>query len=178
MSKNTLLVSVATLKARSAVHNNVDEKLLLPELKVAQDMEIQPALGSALFNRLIAGVEADDLSSDEETLIDDYITDAVMWFVLMTMPVATSFQFFTKGVVRTTGDNVESLSMGDLVEIAQYYRKRAEFYRERLIRYLQENSTLYTQYSYSSDNDINPSSGGYTMQLYLEDDECGCTDEP
>ena len=171
MSKNVLLISVATLKARTAVHTNVDDKLLLPEIKTAQDLEIEPALGTALKIRLQEGIEADNLSADEQTLLDDYITDALCYFVLASLPVATSFQFFTKGVIKPTGENVENSSMSDLVEVSQEYTKKAEHYRERLIRYLQVNSSTFTQYAYDSDNDINPSDSGYSIQCYLPDDD-------
>jgi len=50
MSKNTLFISVQSIKDRTGLHANVDEKLVLPEIKTAQDMYILPALGSALYN--------------------------------------------------------------------------------------------------------------------------------
>ena len=52
MSKNILMLSVALLKERTAIHDNIDEKLIYPEIKAAQDMFILPVLGSALFNKL------------------------------------------------------------------------------------------------------------------------------
>ncbi len=38
MSLNTLFISVQNIKDRSGLHANVDEKLVLPEIKTAQDM--------------------------------------------------------------------------------------------------------------------------------------------
>ncbi len=62
MSLNTLFISVQNIKDRSGLHANVDEKLVLPEIKTAQDMYILPALGSALYNRLQAGITANNLN--------------------------------------------------------------------------------------------------------------------
>jgi len=56
MSLNTLFISVQNIKERSGLHANVDEKLVLPEIKTAQDMYILPALGTALYNRLQDGI--------------------------------------------------------------------------------------------------------------------------
>ena len=69
MSLNTLFISVQNIKDRSGLHANVDEKLVLPEIKTAQDIFILPALGSALYNRLQAGITANDLNADEVILL-------------------------------------------------------------------------------------------------------------
>ena len=45
MSANILFISVESIKDRSGLHGNVDEKLILPEIKTCQDMYILPALG-------------------------------------------------------------------------------------------------------------------------------------
>jgi len=39
MSQNVLLISDEILKDRTAVHGNIDAKLLYPEIKTAQDIE-------------------------------------------------------------------------------------------------------------------------------------------
>ena len=62
MSKNVLLMSAQILKDRTAVHTNIDDKLLFPEIKAAQDMYIHPLLGSPLFNKIVS-----DLSSTGTT---------------------------------------------------------------------------------------------------------------
>jgi len=49
MSLNILFISDTILIERTTVHGNIDPKLLYPEIKTAQDMYIQPLLGSALF---------------------------------------------------------------------------------------------------------------------------------
>lgn len=171
MSKNVLLISVTALKERSSVHLNFDEKLLFPEIKIVQDIEIVPALGSALMARLQDGITANSLSADESTLLNDYITDTLIHYVLAALPMSTSFQFFTKGVARRNSENTDTPSMADLIDLSNYYRNRAEYYRERLIRYLEVNRSKYPQYEACSDGDINPSNSGYTIPCYLPDDD-------
>jgi hypothetical protein len=57
MSKNVLLISVDTIKERTPIHDNVDEKLIYPEIKLAQDMFIHPILGTALYDKLISDID-------------------------------------------------------------------------------------------------------------------------
>ena len=58
MSANVLLISEDILKDRTAIHGNIDPKLLFPEIKVAQDMYIHPILGTALYDKIIGDINA------------------------------------------------------------------------------------------------------------------------
>ena len=88
MSKNILFLTEQTFKERTGASNAIDGKQLFPMIKVAGDMYIQPVLGSTLYKRLQEGVENDDLSVDEKALIDDYITDALIWFTMSMLPMS------------------------------------------------------------------------------------------
>ena len=104
MSLNVLFISVDTIKDRTGLHNNVDDKLVKPEIKTAQDMYILPALGSALYNRIQAGITANNLTSDEISLLDNYVVDTLVNYVLSELPQGMSYQFYNKGLLRKQGD--------------------------------------------------------------------------
>lgn len=178
MSKNTLFISVQNIKDRTGLHANVDEKLVLPEIKTAQDMYILPALGSALYGQLQDAVEANTYTVDETTLLNDYIADCLIYYVLSELPTGLSFQFYNKGLIRKTGENQESPSMQDMIDVANRYRARAEFYKQRLIKFLKQNNTLYPNYlNFGSGIDsIKPDNEGYTVSMWLGDNGC-CADE-
>jgi hypothetical protein len=174
MSKNTLFISVQSIKDRTGLHANVDEKLVLPEIKTAQDMYILPALGSALYNELQTAVEAGTYTQLQTTLLDDYIVDCLIYFVMSELPQGLSFQFYNKGLLRKTGENQESPSMQDMIDVANRYKARAEFYKQRLIKYLKQNNALYPNYlNFGSGIDsIKPDNEGYTVSMYLGDACC------
>ena len=171
MSKNTLFISVQTIKDRTGLHANVDEKLVLPEIKTAQDMYILPALGSALYNELQAAVVANTFTSLQTTLLDDYLVDCLVYFVMSELPMGLSYQFYNKGLLRKTGENTESPSMQDMIDVANRYRARAEFYKQRLIKYLKQNNALYPNYlNFGSGIDsIKPDNEGYSVSMWLGD---------
>lgn len=174
MSLNILFISSDTIKERSGLHYNVDEKLIKPEIKTSQDMYILPALGSALYNRLQDGVSCNNLTCDEKTLLDDYIADTLVNYVLSELPQGLSFQFYNKGLVRKSSENTDVPSMQDLIDIANRYRARAEFYKQRLIKYLKQNQTLYPLYlNFGSGIDaIHPDNDAYRASIWLGDDYC------
>lgn len=178
MSLNTLFISVQSIKDRTGLHANVDEKLILPEIKTAQDMYIMPALGSTFYNRLQAGINASDLNANEQYLLNNYVTDCLIYYVMSELPMGLSYQFYNKGLLRKGGDNTENPSMQDMIDVANRYRTRAEFYKQRLIKYLRQNNTLFPEYlNYTSGIDtILPDLEGYTTSLFLDDD-CNCWDK-
>jgi hypothetical protein len=174
MSKNILFISVQSIKDRTGLHANVDEKLVLPEIKTSQDMYILPALGSALYNRLETGVDSNNLTANELTLINDYLVDCLIYYVMAELPMGLSYQFYNKGLLRKSGDNTENPSMQDMIDVANRYRARAEFYKERMIKYLKENQQLYFEYlNFGSGIDaIRPENNGYSASIWLGDSDC------
>lgn len=173
MSKNWLLMTDQMIKDRSTIHGNIDPKLISPEIKVAQDMYIHPILGSSLFNKLLVDVNASGITGDYKTLLDDYIVDPLMYYAISQMPMGLSFQFWNKGVIRKQGDSTELPTMSELVDVANHYRMRAEWYGERLTKYLQQHSTTIFLPEYLTAcgdlDSIGPQSSPFTMPVYLGD---------
>ena len=173
MSKNTLLISVQTVKDKSPVHKNMDDSLIFPEIKVAQDQNIVNAIGQCLMDRLQEGIENNDLTADENTLIDDYIADALVQFTLAGLPLTSMYQFFTKGVLSRTAENAQLPTLNDMIELSQRYQNRAQWYRERLINYLKDNREVFPLYDDCGGgcgNDIKPEDSGYSVCMWLGDD--------
>ena len=172
--KNTLFISVNTIKERTGLHSNVDDKLILPEIQTAQDMYILPMLGSNLYERLQDGIVANDLNADEITLLDDFVTTTLMYFVLSELPVGLSYQMFNKGIMRKTSDNGLNPDMQELIDVANRYRARAEFYKQRTIKYLRQNAALgkypqYVNFGVGIDK-IRPERDAYQASMWLGDD--------
>jgi hypothetical protein len=172
MSLNVLLISDEILKDRTAIHGNIDPKLLYPEIKVAQDMYIHPILGTNLFNKIVNDINVSGTTfGDYKTLLDDYIIDPLLYYVLAGLPETLSFQYWNKGVVRKVGDSTENPSMSDLIDLSNKYRVRAEWYAERLTKYLKQNAsnTVLPEYlDYGNEIDtIAPVNSSFTMPIYL-----------
>ncbi len=56
--------------------------MIVSEIKTVQEMQLLPVLGTALYERLQDGIDNDDLTADEETLLKDYIRDAMIHFTI------------------------------------------------------------------------------------------------
>ncbi len=169
MSANILFISESLIKSRTGISDAIDGKQIFPQIKIAQDMFVQPALGSALYLRLQSGVEADNLSSSETTLLNTYVTDCLLWYTVSLLPFALGYQFFSKGVLQKTSEESNTPSRADLELISKQYKQTAEFYKQRLINYLRENYLTYSEYFNpgSGYDIIFPETRAYTCPIYL-----------
>lgn len=178
--RNDLLISDVILKERTAIHGNIDPKLLYPCLKVSQDKYILPLLGSALYSKLqdlIADNTINEAENEDyKNLLEIYIIDTLIWFALSELPIGISFQFWNKGVTRKVGLDTESPSMSELFDISNHYRQTAEFYGNRLKKYLQQNANeKYREYNSPGNgiDTIGPNNDAFQIGIWLGPD-CGC----
>ena len=178
MSDNILLISVEILKDRTGVHGNIDPSLIYPDIKVAQDMYIEPILGTALFNKLQSLIGnntiSDPSNSDYKNLLDKHVIDTLIYFTLSLLPVDISFQFWNKGVVRKQGQDTDTPSMSELVDISRKHNNTAEFYANRMKKFLLDQSSRLGKYPEyinpgSTIDTVNPSHKQFTMPVYLGD---------
>jgi hypothetical protein len=181
MSLNILLISDTMIKERTAVHGNIDPKMIYPDIKLAQDMYIMPILGTALYNKLQSiisdGTITGTANADYKTLIDHYIVDTLIYYTLSELPQTISFQFWNKGVMRKQNENTELPSMSELIDLANKYKNRAEFYANRLKLYVIQNApTKFKEYLLPGTgiDTVYPEYRTFTMPVYLGDEDDYC----
>ena len=174
MSLDVLMVSATMIKDRTSIHDNLDAKLIYPEIKIAQDMYIHPLLGTALYDKILSDISGNSLAGDYKTLMDRYIVDCLIHYVLKDLVTSVSYQIWNKGVLRKQGENTELPSMSDLVSISNAYKQKAEWYGERLLKYLKENaSEKFPEYLNPGNgiDAIHPAHNSFSMPVYLGDDD-------
>ena len=140
--RDILFISPENIYERSSVHKNIDSKMIVPEIKAAQEMYILPVLGTALYDRLQDGVDNNNLTADEQTLIKSYIRDPLIMYTISELAPALSFQLWNKGLTRKTTENSEAVSSSEIDDFTAKFKNCAEWYLETLITYfIQEAGT-------------------------------------
>jgi hypothetical protein len=180
MSKNILLISVEILKERTDIHGNVDAKLIYPHIKYVQDAFIKPILGTALFDKLQALIDAGTITdagnADYKLLLDEYLIDTIIWYVKSELQVDISFQTWNKGVVRKQGENTEMPSMSELIDLAGRYKNKAEYYANRMKLFIIDQNSReqkYQEYTRpgSTIDTVTPEQRNFTLPVYLGDSD-------
>jgi len=154
---NVLFISESFLKDNTLLHENIDFKYLRPVVILCQDIHIQPKLGSTMYDELKTQITAGTLTAANTTLLVDYIQPALLYWTQAEAPTAISYKFLNKGLHQQSSENSSNASLDEINFISQKYKDKAEWYTERLVRFLLENSNNYIAYQ-------NPSSGLDTIQ--------------
>jgi len=165
-----LFVNEDKLKSSTAINYNVDTAFLLPFLKIAQDKHLQIILGTKLYDKLqndIAGVADATLTGSYKTLVDDYIQDAIIHYALVEALPFISFQIKNGSITQKNSENGTAATRQDVDYLVQKERDSAEFYGQRIVEYLCNNSSSFPEYSQNTGADLNPTSNAYYTGIKL-----------
>ena len=165
-----LFVNEDKLKSSTAINYNVDTAFLLPFLKIAQDKHLQIILGTKLYDKLqndIAGVDGATLTGAYKTLVDDYIQDAIIHYALVEALPFISFQIKNGSITQKNSENGTAATRQDVDYLVQKERDSAEFYGQRIVEYLCNDSSLFPEYSQNTGADLNPISNAYYTGIKL-----------
>jgi len=155
------------LKSSTAINYNVDTAFLLPFLKIAQDKNMQVILGTDLYEKLEDDIVGGTIAGNYKVLIDDYVQDSIIHYALVEALPFISFQIKNGSVTQKNSENGTAASKSDINWLIQKERDTAEFYGQRIVDYLCENSSLFPEYSSNSGADMNPISNAYNTGLRI-----------
>jgi len=145
MSRTIILVSEQKLKAFTAIHENVQAADLAPHIESAQDIYLQGVVGTALLDALKANILAGTLTTDQKTLLDDYISPMLMQYAFYQALPFMKYKVVDKGVVSGTSETSSQTTLDELQYLRQGILDTAEFYQERLRSHLVNNSSTYPE---------------------------------
>ena len=169
MSSDTLLLTVQQIKDRTGLHSAVDEKQVRPDIKYCQDAYILPLLGTALMNKLQDDIEIGLPTGNYLILWRDYLIDALTYYVLSESPNTLTFQLYNKGLVRKSSENTINPDTQDIINEVNRYKKKAEFYGQKMADYLLQHYTLFTEYRMPGVgiDIIHPDQNSYTTTFFI-----------
>lgn len=163
---DVLLLNPDYIKRYTHLNGSVEEAYMTPFIKLAQDIHLQQYLGTKLFNKILSDVGDGSISGNYKSLLDTYIRPMLLWWYM----VEAIPHFYVKvdngGLVIRTSEDTTPISKADLQREKDLARDKAQFYTERLITFLCENSTLYEEYTANQDGGIYPERKTYAEAGY------------
>ncbi len=143
----SIFISEDYLKQNTVINGNVDDKYIVNNLRMVEDVYIHPILGSLLYDELRVQISTSGVTTLNRTLIEDYVQPTVIYFLLAEMPIDMVFKWENKAIIKRSGENSQPADLNDIRYIIERKEKVARFYSERLINYLRANPTLYPLYA-------------------------------
>lgn len=146
MSYEVLLVSEQRMKEYTPLDNNIRVEDITPYILNAQDIYTQSLLGTEFYNRLKDGVRNNDLNTDEQELLNDYVSKSLMWYSYYLMLPNIKFKVMDKGVVSGTSEETGETSLDDLKYLRQDALNNAEFHQNRCLEFLKDYPGKFPEY--------------------------------
>lgn len=165
-NQDVYLIDVAYIKSKSTIMSNVEDNLFKPSILSQQDIVIQKIMGSTLYDEMIE--EYEDFQNHEASggtsgitafveerfidLVDKYISPTLLYNVLYKSVYDLYAKSTNKGINQQNSQNSFNAELHFVEKRRADYKNDAEFYEERLMKYLLNNQTLFPNFlSYTGD---------------------------
>jgi hypothetical protein len=156
MALNILFVSEQYMRDNLPISKNLDTKDIKPNIQSSQELYTQDILGSDFYEDLQTKFSAQTLNNEEIVLVQEYIKPAIAYRALgMALPFL-AFNIKNKGPQQQSDDFSTSAPGNELRFLISNVENRAEFYENRLVKYLCKNGNLFPLYKSQSDAIIQP----------------------
>ena len=167
--QHTLMISATRLKKDTALGGSVDDNLIMPYILLAQDMYILPILGTDLDAKIKSEIQAGSLAGAYKTLVETYIQPALVQFAFAELAPFMRLRFVNNAiVVMGATDQSSSATYEDIQPLMDRAKDAAEFYRQRCIDYLQNNTSSFSEYSSNTGSDLAPTTRNYYAGINLD----------
>jgi len=167
-----LFISEEKLKDSTAINLNVDPNLLLPYVRQAQKLYVEPKLGTQLTDKLKELITNNTIglpaNAAYKTLLDDYIGDMLPnWAFYHAVPFLR-FKIENGNIYSKTSETGNALSTEESQSLREEVSNTAQYYTERLIDYICNNTSSFPEYNTNTGADVNPDQNAYYNGMNLE----------
>lgn len=175
----TLLISTKDLKNNTIIEDNLEDHVLLPNIINAHIVDLQEVLSCLCDNNqtyyeyLLDKVRSETTNADEDRLIDNYIIPFLIQVSLYRCLPYLWTKMENSSIVLKETENTKSVDLEQLKYLRGDVMKDANFIKQRLIKYLCDNTSLYPQYKGS-----NVKSAYDNIGIYLDNGRSGIDDLP
>lgn len=146
MSSSILFISETKLKSFTALDYNIRPEQLVPAILTAQDIYLQPVLGTRFYNGLKERIANNTKTQEETDLINDYIAPMILHFALYQALPFLKYRLVQKGVVSPQSETSETASFEEMNFLRRSVKDTAEFYQARLLEFFRDNPNLFPEY--------------------------------
>ena len=151
-----LFISRTDLVKNSIIDGNTDSDLFLQYVKISQEIHIQSALGSKLYNKISEDIASGTLIGDYLALVTDYVQPMLIHYAMVDFLPFCAYQVKSGGIYKHSSENSETVNKDEVDFLVQKERNFAEHYTRRFVDFMCFNSTKFPEYTSNTDSDIRP----------------------
>lgn len=167
-NENVLLINRDDVMQLTSMSGNVDTTKLLPQIKTAQDVHLQTAIGTKLMNKLQTLVAAGvPYPEPYNTLLKSYVKPTLVFWTMWDFVQFMQYSLSNGGIYKHTSDNAETLTTEEMNALVQRFKDKAIFYAARMDDYLCDSSSDFPEYYGGTSPEMSPKNNDYFHGLQL-----------
>lgn len=167
-----LLISEQKLKDSSSINLQVDNEILLPYILQSQTLYVETKLGTQLYNKLKDLITNNTIglpaNAAYKTLLDDYISFVLVNYSFYHVIPFLRFKVENANIFSKTSETGNALSTEEAQSLREEIVNTAQYYTERMIDYICNNTSSFPEYSTNSGADVDPDRNAYYNGMNLE----------
>jgi|TARA_R110000765_G_scaffold420231_2_gene525086 hypothetical protein len=167
-----LFISEEKLKDSTAISLNVDVQILLPFVKQAQKLYVETKLGTQLCDKLksliVAGTVNLPINANYKILLDDFIGEMLPNFALYHAIPFLRFKVENGNIYSKTSETGNAMSTEEAQSLRSEVVNTGEYYMQRMIEYVCNNTSDFPEYSMNTGADVDPDTNSYYAGMNLE----------
>ena len=162
----TYLITPTELKTNGFVNANMEEEYLITAIEEAQDIYLREVLGDSLYVAL-QDHETQNPPDIYDEIIDNHVKYYLKYKVVALLCMTVNFKVRNIGIAQQYGTDVNTTTMEDTQSVMAYYNGQADFYLNRLSKFLQKNAKNIPEYKCQCNQITNPNPTHPVCSLYL-----------
>lgn len=141
----------------TSANGNIDTDSFIQYIFISQEIQIQRFLGTELYKQLETKISNNNLTGHYLTLVTDYIKPSLChWAMVEWLPFG-AYSISNNGIYKKTAENAINVDKNEVDFLIEKERTTAQYFSNRLIDYLQDNSPAhFPEYYANSFPDIYP----------------------
>ncbi len=147
MSTIVKFIDADYIKNNSVMEYNVDDSKLSPIVIKVQTVYLQQMIGSSFLNHLYNAFSTSAMTSDERSLVIDYIQPYVSEYSIYEVLPFLNYNLTNKSISKKSSEFSQPSDLNEVKYLRSNIKDMAEFYGERLAKFLCDNSTKFPQYT-------------------------------
>ena len=166
--RDELIIGKDAFVELSYVDSNVQTSLVRVAMVRAQDNYIEPILGTILYKKILADIQANTLTGLYETLVNDYVVKYLVPMIEVGLMPHLNVEQRNKAVGTSSDETITSADDKRVYSLIRTTEKEAQVYKRRLVAWLCDNADSLPEYTEATDTaeEISPDKdSGSTLNI-------------
>lgn len=144
-----LLTSTQYIKSHSGLNDNTYDKMIIPALERAQDIELCEVLGECMVRSLQDKIETDTIGDAGNVaykeLLDKYVQPFLCYTTLSNITLEIGQVMGNAGINTISDEHRQTLSFEERGQMKDYWKHHADGYRLKMQVFLKDNLSAFPE---------------------------------